>query len=88
MNTLTPMKSISSFKIFHRNSHCIATALLVGNTVKVKAGEDAQAWFEGQRHGWLADFQREVRKLCRSVGHNSAYSISESQDSGIRVERV
>ncbi len=80
--------TISTFRVFHRNSHCIATAKLTGNVARVYAGENAQAWFEGQRHGWLSEFRREVGRLCKMVGHFDSHSICESEDSGIRVERV
>lgn len=94
-----PMVDLSSdsmnhctFLVFHKllmgsPRTVLGSVEMTDGRVKFKADESAHAWFEAQQHGYLADFKKVVRRLCRSVGYTSRFSISWDEDSGVEVER-
>lgn len=77
----------STFRVIHRGV-IMGRAVMFGNRVRFTPDIGAFPIFEAQEHGWLLDFQKVVRKLCRSVGHVGRFSISLDVDSGVEVERL
>lgn len=82
------MKEISRFRVSHWNNASLGCAILIGKQARFKADPKKYAWFEARDDAWLREFQKVVRKLVKSVGHSSKFSISEDIDSGIKVERL
>lgn len=79
------------FKVSHHSQDCLGIAKLSDepkNTVTYKTDAKAYAWFEARPNSWLREFRAVVKKLCKSVGRTSKFSISQDLDSGITVERL
>ena len=85
---------ISHFRVNHRATinGCgleLGRARLVGDRVtKLDINEGAWSWFEEKDHEFLSEFRSVVTRLCKSVGHWSAMSISQDIESGVEVERL
>ncbi len=75
------------FKVSH-DGHACGYALMQGKRVSLKVEPRAYPWLEARHDDWLRDFAGIVRTLCRSVGHDGKFSISQDVDSGITVERL
>lgn len=78
----------SKFKVFHHHGAELGLALMNGNRVTFECDPKSFPWFEKRPHQWLRQFKAVVRKLCRSAGHSSKFSIREDINSSIRVERI
>lgn len=61
---------------------------MLGQRVTYKANPKEYAWFEDRPETWLREFQKVVRRICRSTGHSGKFAITTDEESGITVERL
>lgn len=83
----------SLFRVSHKltvksESTVLGSATLSDNNVRFKPNDESAEFFIEQKNGWLTDFQKNMRKLVRSVGHAGRFSYAWDENTGIEVERL
>lgn len=81
----------SIFRIRHKSTvHSpgtdLGTATFSDNGVRFQPNHSSD-WLIKQNHKWLTEFHRNCRRMIRSVGHNSKFSILWDENTGLEVER-
>lgn len=87
-NRVLPSVARSVFRVQHHGHDCGRVRLRGPRVVDFLAGFGVCEHYRGQDERWQADFRLVVRRLARSIGHWSAYSISTDIESGVIVERL
>lgn len=86
-------KQYSLFRISHKpslsaESRVLGSATMSDNNIRFKPNAESGEFFIEQKTEWLTDFQKNMRKLVRSVGHAGRFSYSYDEVTGIEVERL